>query len=630
MEEKNLLEMIHSPEDLHALDKEQLHQLCREIREQIVQTVSVNGGHLGPNLGTVELTVALHRVFHAPEDKILWDVGHQAYTHKLLTGRNREFHTLRRYGGISGFPHPAESEYDPFISGHAGTAVSAALGYAASNERQGKSGHVAAVVGDGSLICGLTMEALNNVRSTCKNLIIIINDNRMSISKSVGAIPNYLNRIITGKSYNHFKAFSKMVVGRMPGGEEIIGNIQKIEGAAKSLFVPGIFFEEMGLRYIGPVDGHQLPELIQTLERVKEFNRPVIVHVITKKGAGCQYALEAPERFHGVSGFDPGTGALPKQNNPVHFSSEFGKVLCELSELHPEIAGITAAMRSGTGMKEFSEKYPERFHDVGIAEGHALTFAAGLAANGIRPVVSLYATFLQRALDSLYHDICLQNLPVLLCVDRSGAVEDGPTHHGLYDESFALSMPNLQVLVPKNEQELRAMMFYAYESASPVMIRYPRGSSGLGNLPVSEMSKGKSEVIREGNDLVIWAVGREVGTALQAADLLEKEHGISCRIVNPRFLKPLDSARLLCDAAELPLVTLEDTVSGTGLDMLSDRLLINETHHRILHFAWQEDTVIPHGDVSHLRNQFGLDAVRIAERIWNEIFMKNEIQGKQA
>ena len=359
MEEKNLLEMIHSPEDLHALDKEQLHQLCREIREQIVQTVSVNGGHLGPNLGTVELTVALHRVFHAPEDKILWDVGHQAYTHKLLTGRNREFHTLRRYGGISGFPHPAESEYDPFISGHAGTAVSAALGYAASNERQGKSGHVAAVVGDGSLICGLTMEALNNVRSTCKNLIIIINDNRMSISKSVGAIPNYLNRIITGKSYNHFKAFSKMVVGKMPGGEEIIGNIQKIEGAAKSLFVPGIFFEEMGLRYIGPVDGHQLPELIQTLERVKEFNRPVIVHVITKKGAGCQYALEAPERFHGVSGFDPGTGALSKQNNPVHFSSEFGKVLCELSELHPEIAGITAAMRSGTGMKGFSEKYPE-------------------------------------------------------------------------------------------------------------------------------------------------------------------------------------------------------------------------------------------------------------------------------
>ena len=619
MQKHKILDQIDSPGDVKKLRAEQLPQLCRELREEIVEAVSQNGGHLAPNLGVVELTVALHRVFDIPKDKILWDVGHQTYTHKLLTGRRERFGTIRRFGGLSGFPSPAESEYDPFVSGHAGTSISAALGFEAANERLGKDGRVVAVVGDGSLICGLSMEALNNVRSTCKNLIIVINDNKMSISKSVGAIPNYLNRIITGSSYNRFKAFAKMALRKLPASSEIIGGIQKIEGATKSLFVPGIFFEELGLRYIGPVNGHKLPDLIETFRRIREFNRPVIVHVITEKGAGCDYAERQPEKFHGVSGFDPDTGELAKKSAKPNFSSEFGRTLCLLAEKHPEVVGITAAMRSGTGMSGFSERFSERFYDVGIAEGHALTFAAGLAANGLHPVVSVYATFLQRALDSLYHDICLQKLPVILCADRAGVVEDGPTHHGLYDESFALAMPGLCIMVPKNEKELSAMLELGYELKAPVMIRYPRGSSGLNELACSPLEKGHAEVVREGRDLALWAVGREVRTALETADILKKS-GISCRVVNARFLKPLDSELLREDARKMPLATFENTLSGTGLDILCDRLLITEKHCGVLHFAWPAEEQIPHGSEAELRKRFGLTAEAAAETIRSRFF----------
>ncbi|MBQ9338160.1 MAG: 1-deoxy-D-xylulose-5-phosphate synthase [Lentisphaeria bacterium] len=619
MRKHEILDRIHSPADLKKLDSGSLDRLCGEIREEIVETVSRNGGHLAPNLGVVELTVALHRVFNAPEDKILWDVGHQTYAHKLLTGRRDRFPTIRQYGGLSGFPSPSESEYDPFISGHAGTAVSAALGFEAAGEMLHRNGHVVAVVGDGSLICGLSMEALNNVRSTCKNLIIIINDNKMSISKSVGAIPNYLNRIITGHSYNRFKAFAKMAVKRLPGSDELIGRIQKLEGAAKSLFVPGIFFEELGLRYIGPVNGHKLPDLIETFSRIRNFTRPVIVHVITEKGAGREYAKEHPERFHGVSGFDPETGAMPRSGSP-NFSAAFGQALCRLAELHPEVVGITAAMRSGTGMLDFSEKYPDRFFDVGIAEGHALTFAAGLAAAGLRPVLSIYATFLQRALDQIYHDICLQKLPVVICADRAGVVEDGPTHHGLYDEGFALSMPDLCVMAPKNEPELAAMLPFAYDLKGPAMIRYPRGGSGLAELPCAPPEKGKSERLRDGKDLAIWAVGAECAAALATADTLERELGITCRVVNARFLKPLDTAALKEDAAAMPLVTIENTLSGTGLDALADRLLISEKHRGILHFAWPSGQTIPHGAGPELRKQAGLTVPQIVRSVREHFF----------
>ncbi len=617
--EQRILDRIQSPADLKKMSAGELRILCSELRDEIVSAVSHNGGHLAPNLGAVELTVALHSVFNAPEDKILWDVGHQTYAHKLLTGRREKFSTIRLDHGLSGFPSPEESEYDPFISGHAGTAISAALGFEAANEKLHKKGQVVAVVGDGALICGLSMEALNNVRSTCKNLIIVINDNKMSISRSVGAIPNYLNRIITGHSYNRFKAFSKMALKKLPASKEIISGIQKIEGAAKSLFVPGIFFEEMGLRYIGPINGHRLPELMETFRRIRQFNRPVIVHVITEKGYGRRYAEEHPEKFHGVSSFDPETGD-PTGKKGGSFSGAFGRALCLLAEQHPEVAAITAAMCSGTGMTEFSERFPERFYDVGIAEGHALTFAAGLAANGMRPVVSLYATFLQRALDSLYHDICLQKLPVILCADRSGVVEDGPTHHGLYDESFALQMPDLCIMEPKNESELAEMLPFAYGLNRPVMIRYPRGGSQLEDLPCGPLEIGCAEVLRDGKDLAIWAAGSEVKTALGTADILQRELDLSCRVVNVRFLKPLDRDALGKDAASMPLVTMENTLEGTGLDMLADRMLVSEKHHGVLHFAWKADTRIPHGSNAALRKQFGLTPPQMAETIRKRFF----------
>ena len=610
MDEK-ILDNISSPEDLKALAPRQLTALCSELRETIIDTVSKNGGHLAPNLGVVELTVALHSVFNMPEDKIVWDVGHQSYVHKLLTGRRDRFHSIRTDNGLSGFTLREESEFDCFSSGHAGTAISAAMGFAAARDARNGSEHVIAVVGDGSLICGLSLEALNNVRSSCRNLIIIVNDNKMSISKSVGAIPNYLNRIITGRSYNHFKAFAKMAVQRMPSGSDIIGGIQKLEEATKSLFVPGVFFEEMGLRYVGPINGHKLPELIETFNRVKDFNRPVIVHVITEKGAGCEYAKEAPEKFHGVSSFNPHTGHSEHASSGINFSAAFGASMIELAEKDPEVDAITAAMRSGTGLLKFSEQFPDRFFDVGIAEEHGLTFAGGLAAGGMRPVVALYATFLQRGLDCVFHDICLQNLPVIICADRAGIVEDGPTHHGIYDESFLLSMPRLSVLAPKNETELKAMLFAAYEQKTPVAIRYPRGASKINDLPVPALEWGKAEVVRDGSDLAIWAVGREVRTALEAAGIL----GCSCRIVNTRFLKPFDKELFLSDAAKMPIFTIEDNLEGAGLDSIADKLLINAGHHGVHHFAWPADKIIPHGTQSCLREKFGMTPKAIACKI---------------
>ena len=610
MDEK-ILDNISSPEDLKVLAPRQLTALCSELRETIIDTVSKNGGHLAPNLGVVELTVALHSVFNMPEDKIVWDVGHQSYVHKLLTGRRDRFHSIRTDNGLSGFTLREESEFDCFNSGHAGTAISAAMGFAAARDARNGSEHVIAVVGDGSLICGLSLEALNNVRSSCRNLIIIVNDNKMSISKSVGAIPNYLNRIITGRSYNHFKAFAKMAVQRMPSGSDIIGGIQKLEEATKSLFVPGVFFEEMGLRYVGPINGHKLPELIETFNRVKDFNRPVIVHVITEKGAGCEYAKEAPEKFHGVSSFNPHTGHSEHASSGINFSAAFGASMIELAEKDPEVVAITAAMRSGTGLLKFSEQFPDRFFDVGIAEEHGLTFAGGLAAGGMRPVVALYATFLQRGLDCVFHDICLQNLPVIICADRAGIVEDGPTHHGIYDESFLLSMPRLSVLAPKNETELKAMLFAAYEQKTPVAIRYPRGASKINDLPVPALEWGKAEVVRDGSDLAIWAVGREVRTALEAAGIL----GCSCRIVNTRFLKPFDKELFLSDAAKMPIFTIEDNLEGAGLDSIADKLLINAGHHGVHHFAWPADKIIPHGTQSCLREKFGMTPKAIACKI---------------
>jgi len=512
------LSKVDSPADLHRFTLPELDLLAGEIRAEILKVVAQNGGHLASNLGVVELTIALHYVFHSPSDKLIWDVGHQGYVHKLLTGRRGLFRSLRQFHGCSGFLSMAESPDDIFGGGHAGTAISAALGMAAARDAHHGDEKIVAVVGDGSLNCGISLEGLNNVRETTRDLIIVLNDNRMSISPNVGAIPKYLNQIISGRGYNHFKAAAKMMLHKMPGGEEIRKRISKLEEATKSIFVPGVFFEELGIRYLGPVDGHNLPAMIHALEAARDTNRPVILHCFTEKGRGYTPAEAAPEKFHGLGAFNPLTGQCDAAPTKVTFSSAFGDAMLQLAEKHSDTVAVTAAMGAGTGLKPFAAKHPHRFYDAGIAEEHALVFAAGLAAGGLRPVVAIYSTFIQRALDCIYHDICLQRLPVIVCQDRSGVVEDGPTHHGIYDLAFLRQLPNLTIMQPGDEMELHDMLFTAYEMNAPVVIRYPKGSTGveyLEDIPVRKLELGKAAEVRPGADGVIWALGAEVHTALR-------------------------------------------------------------------------------------------------------------------
>lgn len=625
----SLLQKINTPQDLKMLSMEELSVLGGEIRQTILNTVSQTGGHLSSGLGVVELTIALHRVFHAPADKILWDVGHQTYPHKLLTGRQVPFGTLRRHGGLSGFCNPRESEFDPFVSGHAGNAVSAAMGFSVANQLSGSNDHVIAVVGDGCLINGITLEALNNLRSTCKRLIVVLNDNKMSISESIGAIPKYLNKLITGRRYNRFKAFAKKNLSRLPGGESMISGIRQLESSTKSLFVPGSFFEEMGIRYIGPIHGHDLAELIKTFDRIKDFQQPVLVHVITEKGHGVDYVAAQPEFYHGVSAFDPEKG-IRKTTGKRTCSTAFGEALEELAAADDRVSVITAAMASGCGIPDsYIQTYPDRFFDVGIAEEHALTFAGGLAAAGQRPVVAMYATFLQRALDSLYHDICLPSLPVLLCIDRAGAVEDGPTHHGIYDLSFLQTMPHLAILMPESEPVLKEMMHLAVKQTVPVAIRYPRGNSGM---PEDEQPAavewGKSVTDRTGTDLAIWSCGKELYTARTVADMLREKYGLSVAIHNVRFLKPFDETAFLASAEKMHVVTLEDHCVDGGFASLAARVLLRsgKTNHGVTSFGWQGETVVPHGAIRDLRKAAGLLPEQIAESIaekWNFLSKNN-------
>ncbi len=619
-----MLEKLDLPEYLKKLEEKELETLCGEIRKMIIETVSRNGGHLAPNLGTVELTVAMHKVFDCPRDKIFFDVGHQAYPHKILTGRAGKFSTLRLDDGLSGFPSGKESSYDPFIAGHAGSALSAAMGFAAERDLRKGNEHILAVIGDGSLINGVTLEALNNVRSSCKSLIIVLNDNKMSISSSVGALRHYLNRIITGSAYNRFKAAVKMAVKRLPSGSGLIGNIQKMEAAVKSLIVPGFFFEELGIRYVGPVNGHDIPELIKTFSAVRQFNRPVLVHVITEKGHGCDYAVKAPERYHGVSAFDPDTG-LAEPSSKKTFSAVFGETLCKEAEKDKKIVAVTAAMPSGTGLSHFAKRFPERFFDTGITEGHAMTFAAGLAASGMKAVIPMYATFLQRALDNVFHDVCLQDLPLVICADRAGVVEDGPTHHGFCDLPFLLSMPFLSILAPKDPEELSFMLSAALKHNHPVLLRYPRGGCDFSgySLEKTPVQWGRAEVLKEGNDLLIWAMGKECKTALQIAEDLKKKN-IECTIVNGRFYKPFDQELFLSLAEKMPVVTMEDALAGTGADAITDSLLVNRKYpFPVLHFAWKSDSVIPHGTIEGIREKAGFTAEKITEKILEELQKKN-------
>ncbi len=620
-EEQRLLPGIHSPEDIKKLTLEELGRLAAEIRQLIVETVSTNGGHLAPSLGTVELTLALHYVFNAPRDRIIWDVGHQAYTHKIITGRRDRFHTLRRKGGISGFVRRGESPYDVFSVGHSSTSISAAAGIAEGRCLQGENYKVIAVIGDGSMTAGMAYEALNWAGGRDKDLIIILNDNEMSISPNVGALSSYLNRIMTGQHVMRWRSELKNFLKTIPGiGEQVLKFTKQAEESLKGLVIPGMLFEELGFQYVGPLEGHRLDHLIKNLENLRALNKPILVHVITRKGMGYPPAEREPSRFHGIGPFDIGSGETAAEKNaPPSYTEVFGKTLLKLARENPKVVAITAAMCQGTGLEEFSKQLPERFYDVGIAEQHGVTFAAGLATLGFVPVVAIYSTFLQRAYDQVLHDVCLQNLPVVLALDRGGFVgDDGPTHHGLFDYSYLRSIPNIVIMAPKDENELQHMLKTAVECGVPVSLRYPRGKGAgvfMDETP-RFLEIGKGEVVREGSDLAILAVGSTVYPALEAAEALSLE-GIGVRVVNSRFVKPLDEA-LLCETAAKfgKVVIVEENVLmggfGSAVLELFERQGLRGVDVKRLGVG---DEFVQHATQSELRQLYGIDAEGIAEAV---------------
>lgn len=613
MSETKLLDTINSPVDVKKLTGEQLVQLAAEIRQLLINVIAKNGGHLAPNLGVVELTLALHKVFSTPEDKIIFDVGHQAYIHKIVTGRREQFHTLRQYGGLSGFPKRSESEHDAFGVGHSSTSISAALGMAVARDVKGEDYNVVAVIGDGSMTGGLAFEALNNAGDLRKKMIVVLNDNEMSISKNVGAMSEYLYHLRTGETYNKIKHDLESWLSNVEFGGDVLKVIRRIKGSVKNLMLPTCIFEELGFTYLGPIDGHDVHSLIEVLEAAKHINEPVLVHVITKKGKGYAPAEESPNKFHGTGPYEVATGAkITNPNAPITYTEVFGKTIIELAKEDENLVAITAAMPDGTGLTPFSKEFPNRFFDVGIAEQHAVTAAAGMAAAGLNPVVAVYSTFLQRAYDSVLHDICMQNLHVNLCLDRAGLVgDDGFTHHGVFDYAYLRSMPNMTVMAPKDEDELRHMLKTAVAMNSPVAVRYPRGS-GVGVDISGEkivLPIGKAEVLREGSDVCLWAIGTMVESAQLVADKLLQE-GISAGVVNMRFAKPLDKALLLEHAAKYKkLVTMEEGVlqGGVGsavLEALNEAKLLGECE--VLNFAIPDEFVL-HGDKQRLFQDIGLD-----------------------
>ena len=614
-----ILDTIHSPTDLRRLPESALPKLAAEIRAELVEVVARTGGHLAPNLGAVELTIALLRVFDPPADTIVLDTGHQSYVYKLLTGRREQFQELRRGDGCCGFQNRQESRYDAFGAGHAGTAISAALGFAAARDRVGGDHRVIAVVGDGALGCGVSQEGLNNIIETTKDFILVLNDNKMSIAPNVGAMSRYLNRVISAEAYNRFKDSVARTVTRIPYvGPTARKAIRRIEEMTKGALVHGTLFEELGLRYIGPVDGHDLPELIRTFSNLRRLRQPILLHVMTRKGQGYAHAEAAPETFHGLGPFDPETGTACGADQPgtVSFSASLGQALCGEIENNKQVLAITAGMCSGTGLKPLREKFPDHLRDVGIAEEHAVVFAAGLAASGYRPVVAIYASFMQRAMDCVFHDVCLQNLPVVFCLDRAGYVEDGPTHSGIHDLGFWRALPNLAVLQPSDDGELRGMLALLLRRNGPGMLRYPRGSAA--NLPLqvrAPLEWGKAEILREGADVAIWAVGRETLVALDVAERLAAR-GIRATVVNPRFLQPFDEALFLRHAAAMPVVTLENHVLRGGLADTAAELLLRTPQLRgILRRGWPADTVLPWGPEADVRRRFRLDAAALTDDI---------------
>lgn len=616
-----LLDIINSPDDLRKLSEEELPLLAAEIREEIIQTVSRNGGHLAPSLGVVELTIALHYVFDTPRDRIVWDVGHQAYAHKILTGRRDRFPSLRTKGGLSGFPKRAESPYDTFDTGHASTSISAGLGMSMAMGLKKEPSRVIAVIGDGSLTGGMALEGLNQAGELNDDLIVILNDNEMSISPNVGALSSFLSRKMTNKGYSTFKQEVKEFLKTVPGvGESVIRLVQRSEGSFKGFISPSFLFEAFQFEYIGPIKGHRFDRLLEALANSRNVKGPVLVHVMTTKGKGYAPAEANPIHFHGVGAFEIETGNDNKvEGLPPTYTQVFGRTMVEAGTENERLVVITAAMPEGTGLTEFGEKFPDRFFDVGIAEQHAVTFAAGLAVEGFRPVVAIYSTFLQRAYDQIFHDVCLQNLPVLFAMDRGGLVgADGPTHHGILDLSFLRSMPNMTVMAPKDEHELKLMLEFGLDHQGPIAVRYPRGR-GLGGPAHSGQARlelGRGELLRQGSDVLVLAVGNMVQAGLEAAEALSHQ-GLSVGVVNARFVKPLDEELILDLARQTKrVVCVEENAILGGFGSAVCELLMDKGPEGVrVKRLGIPDRIVGHGQQGELRSELGLDASGLARTI---------------
>ena len=613
-----LLEKIQKENDIKQLKPEELEKLAEEIRQFLVEKISVTGGHLASNLGVVELTMALHLAFELPQDKMIWDVGHQSYTHKILTGRRAGFDDLRKYGGMSGFPKRKESECDAFDTGHSSTSISAGLGYVAARDIKGEEHSVISIIGDGAMTGGMAYEALNNASRLKSNFIIVLNDNNMSISENVGGMSRYLNGLRTAEAYTGLKKGVEDTLMKIPvQGEKILYQMKKTKSGLKQLFVPGMFFEDMGITYLGPVDGHDIRKLYKTFQEAKRVDHAVLVHVLTKKGKGYVPAEENPSRFHGIVPFDIETGEAKEKSSKDSYTDIFSKVFCDIAKQNDAVVGITAAMADGTGLARFARMFPDRFFDVGIAEEHALTFAAGLAAGELKPVVAVYSSFLQRAFDQTIHDVCLQNLPVMIAVDRAGLVgSDGETHQGLFDLSFLNMIPNMTILSPKNRWEMADMVRFCADFQYPVALRYPRGAAyeGLSAFR-TPIVYGKSEILYEEEDIAVIFVGHMAELAVQVRDRL-KEIGYHCSLINARFVKPLDTEMLEALTKDHRLfVTIEENVLSGGFG------------EQVLHYVSRAkldvgvrcigipDDYVEHGNVDLLRREVGLDAETIVKQI---------------
>ncbi len=615
------LEKIQKANDIKNLQPEELKILADEIRQFLIEKISVTGGHLASNLGVVELTMALHLVFDLPEDKLIWDVGHQSYTHKLLTGRRAGFDDLRKYGGMSGFPKRKESDCDAFDTGHSSTSISAGLGYVAARELTGETYNVVSVIGDGSLTGGMAYEALNNASRLKSNFIIILNDNNMSISENVGGMSRYLNGLRTAQAYTDLKKGVEDTLKRIPvKGERIVHQVRKTKSGIKQLFVPGMFFEDMDITYLGPVDGHDIRKLVKILNEAKRVDHAVLVHVITKKGKGYPPAEENPARFHGTGPFEIETGEAKDKSDKDTYTDVFSKVLTDIGRKDEKVVAITAAMADGTGLSRFARRFPQRFFDVGIAEEHAMTFAAGLAAGGMKPVFAVYSSFLQRAYDQTIHDVCLQKLPVFIAVDRAGLVgSDGETHQGVFDLSYLSSIPNMTIMSPKNRWEMADMVRFAVDFPYPVALRYPRGAAYEGMRQFrAPIEYGKSELLFREKEIAILFVGHMSELAESVRQRL-KENGVSCSLINARFVKPLDTEMLddLLKDHSLFVTIEENVLTGGYGEQVLRYVSGKEKSVRVLNFGISDDYV-EHGNVEVLRKEVGLDCDSISVRVEKE------------